>query len=129
MHDDSVQIHCKALPGGRFRDRGPRPGFSPDIPGQCPGCEVVNLFLKKSSNDKNVHVALQGRPAMLRRVLREAEGVKKIAKAGDGLRPGVRSGADVSVQELHDFAVFANPCCNAPHRYCLTAGTKAAQTV
>jgi hypothetical protein len=37
------------------------------------------IFFEESSNDKNVHVALQT-ARNLRRALREAEGVQKVAK-------------------------------------------------
>jgi NAD-dependent SIR2 family protein deacetylase len=75
MSDDSVQIHCKRC-RATFRDRARRvqPGYSR----QCPGCEVV-IFFEESSNDKNVHTALQA-ARNVRRALREAEGVKKVAK-------------------------------------------------
>jgi hypothetical protein len=52
-----------------------QPGYSR----QCPGCEVV-IFFEESSSDKNVHKALL-EARRLRRVLREAEGVKRVAKA------------------------------------------------
>jgi NAD-dependent SIR2 family protein deacetylase len=75
MLDDSVQIHCKRC-RATFRDRARRlrPGYSR----QCPSCEVV-IFFEESSNDKNVHTALQT-ARNVRRMLREAEGVKKVAK-------------------------------------------------
>jgi hypothetical protein len=73
---DSVQIRytrCKST----FRDRARRlqPGYSR----QCPNCDII--FFEESSADKNVQTALLD-ARRLRRVLREAEGVKAEAKKG-----------------------------------------------
>ena len=75
--DDSVQIRCTRCKS-TFRDRARRlqPGYSR----QCPNCEVI-IFFEESSADKNVQTALLD-ARRLRRVLREAEGVKPEAKKG-----------------------------------------------
>ena len=75
--DDSVQIRC-ARCKGVFRDRARRlqPGYSR----QCPNCEVI-IFFEETSADKNVKTALLA-ARRLRRVLREAEGVKPEVKKG-----------------------------------------------
>jgi len=72
---DSVQIHCKRC-RSNFRDRARRvqPGYSR----QCPSCEVV-IFFEESSSDNNVKTALLA-ALRLRRVLRESEGAKPVAK-------------------------------------------------
>ena len=72
---DSVQVHCKRCRGNfRIRARRLQPGYST----QCPSCEVI-IFFEESSSDKNVQTALLA-ARRLRRVLREAEGVKPAAK-------------------------------------------------
>jgi hypothetical protein len=75
--DDSVQIRCTRCKGA-FRDRARRvqPGYSR----QCPNCEVI-IFFEETSADKNVKTAILA-ARRLRRVLREAEGVKPEAKKG-----------------------------------------------
>jgi predicted nucleic acid-binding Zn-ribbon protein len=72
---DSVQIRCTRCRSA-FRDRARRlqQGYSR----QCPNCEVI-IFFEESSNDKNVQEAL-ATARRLRRVLREAEGVKVVAR-------------------------------------------------
>jgi DNA-directed RNA polymerase subunit RPC12/RpoP len=73
--DDSVQIHCTRCKSA-FRDRARRlqPGYSR----QCPNCEVI-IFFEETSADKNVQTALLD-ARRLRRVLRDAEGMKPEAK-------------------------------------------------
>jgi DNA-directed RNA polymerase subunit RPC12/RpoP len=73
--DDSVQIRCTRCKS-TFRERARRlqPGYSR----QCPNCEVI-IFFEESSADKNVQTALLA-ARRLRRVLREADGVKPAAK-------------------------------------------------
>ena len=72
---DTVQIRCTRCKSN-FRERARRlqPGYSR----QCPNCEVI-IFFEESSSDKNVQEALLAARRM-RRVLREAEGVKVVAK-------------------------------------------------
>jgi DNA-directed RNA polymerase subunit RPC12/RpoP len=74
---DTVQIRCTRCKSN-FRERARRlqPGYSR----QCPNCEVI-IFFEESSADKNVQTALL-EASRLRRVLREAEGVKPEAKKG-----------------------------------------------
>jgi hypothetical protein len=74
---DTVQIRCTRC-RSNFRERARRlqPGYSR----QCPNCEVI-IFFEESSNDKNVQTALVA-ARKLRRVLREAEGVKAVARRG-----------------------------------------------
>ena len=75
--DDSVQIRCTRCKGV-FRDRARRlqPGYSR----QCPNCEVI-IFFEETTADKNVKTALLA-ARRLRRVVREAEGVKPEVKKG-----------------------------------------------
>jgi DNA-directed RNA polymerase subunit RPC12/RpoP len=72
---DSVQIRCTKCKS-TFRDRARRlqPGYSR----QCPNCEVI-IFFEESSSDKNVQTTLLA-ASRLRRVLREQEGVKQVAR-------------------------------------------------
>jgi DNA-directed RNA polymerase subunit RPC12/RpoP len=75
MPDDTVQVHCTRCKS-RFRERARKlqAGYSR----QCPNCEVI-IFFEESSNDKHVQTALLA-AKRLRRVLREAEEVKPVAK-------------------------------------------------
>jgi len=75
--DNTVQIRCTRCKSA-FRERARRlqPGYSR----QCPNCEVI-IFFEESSSDKNVQTALL-EARRLRRVLREAEGVKPEVKKG-----------------------------------------------
>ena len=73
---DSVQIHCTRC-RATFRDRANR--VQPGNSRQCPSCEVV-IFFEEGSNDRNVRTAMQT-ARDVRRVMREAEGVKKATKA------------------------------------------------
>jgi DNA-directed RNA polymerase subunit RPC12/RpoP len=77
MTEETVQIRCTRC-RSNFRERARRlqPGYSK----QCPNCEVV-IFFEESSSDKNVQEALLA-ARRLRRVLREAEEVKPVEKAG-----------------------------------------------
>jgi hypothetical protein len=72
---DTVQIRCTRC-RSNFRERARRlqPGYSR----QCPNCEVI-MFFEESSSDKNVQEALLA-ARRLRRVLREADEVKPVAK-------------------------------------------------
>jgi predicted nucleic acid-binding Zn-ribbon protein len=75
--DDTVQIRCTRC-RSTFRDRARRlqPGYSR----QCPNCEVI-IFFEETSVDKNVQTALL-EARRLRRMLREAEGVRPEARKG-----------------------------------------------
>ena len=72
---DTVQIRCTRC-RSNFRERARRlqPGYSR----QCPNCEVI-IFFEESSSDNNVQEALLAARRM-RRVLRDAEDVKMVAR-------------------------------------------------